>query len=125
MTVLLILALAIAIGLFVLVARSKKTEAPAEPGKCPSCGSDKICVYKRGYSILLGLASAVVLTLAFYVYMIVSSGYSELNEDAQNGFVIGLVAQTIWPVLVGLLCGFIGSGKLKAKCLSCGHKFFV
>lgn len=125
MTVVFILALVIAIGLFVLVARSKKTEAPAEPGKCPACGSDKLYVHKRGYSVLLGLVAAVVLTLAFYLYMIVSSGYAELGEVAQQGFVMGLVVQTIWPVLVGLLCGFIGSGRLKAKCLSCGHKFSV
>ena len=93
--------------------------------KCPVCGSLNTHVYRRGYSIGLGLLGAVALTLAYMIWMIIETDYANLSDAGQTGVVLGMQMQLIWPVVAGLLCGFIGKNEMRAKCLDCGKTFRV
>ena len=91
--------------------------------KCPACGGTNTHVYKRGYSLGLGLLGAVALTFAYMIWTIIRTDYSNLSEAGQTGVVIGMQFQLIWPVAAGLLCGLIGRNELRAKCRDCGKRF--
>ena len=98
-------------------------ETNEKGAKCPACGGTNTHIYRRGYSLGLGLLGAVAFTLAYMIWTIVRTDYANLSEAGQTGVVLGMQFQLIWPVVAGLLCGFIGKNELHGKCLDCGKKF--
>ena len=100
-------------------------ETNARGAKCPACQSTNTHIYKRGYSFLLGLLGAGAFTIAYLVWTIISTGYAELDEVAKTVVLLDIKFSLIWPVLLGLLCGFIGKNEMRAKCLDCGKTFRV
>lgn len=92
---------------------------------CPNCNSTNVVIYKRGYSLLLGLIWVPVFFFIYAAYWIVTSGYAHEDTTTQNLMFALARGRLITAGLLGLLMGFIGKNELRGKCLDCGKKFRV
>lgn len=92
--------------------------------KCPRCSSTNVYVSKRGYSIWLGLLGAVIVFFVYSIWWIQASGYiNETNEFVKSIMLAGIKNELLFFTALGLLAGFVGRGRVNAKCLNCGHTF--
>lgn len=119
--------LAIVLGIYISIRSKAPVKRDGEVGTCPVCGSDKIHIHKRGYSIGLGLVLALILTVFYFAVSIFTTArsgiYLTLDEDGQFVRSATMLFGGIVPIVLGLLLGFAGSGSLRGKCLSCGKDF--
>lgn len=98
-------------------------ETTEKGARCPKCGGTNTHVYRRGYSVGLGLLGAVALVFIFMAWTILSSDYLHADEVVKTVVVLEFRSRLVWPLAIGLLCGFIGKNELRGKCLDCGKKF--
>jgi len=70
---------------------------------CPKCYSTSVQTSIRGYSPLSGFFGAL-----FFGFF---------------GSFLGIIG-IISGIIIGILCGFSGSKKVRITCLKCGHKFY-
>lgn len=92
--------------------------------RCPQCHSTNVLVSKRGYSVWLGLLGSVVVFIAYVKWWIAKSGYlDQTDEFVKNAMINNVENELLFFTALGLLAGFIGKGRVEAKCLTCGHTF--
>lgn len=71
--------------------------------KCPKCGSHNVVASRRGYSIGLAL-------------LCVAATYVIISHSLLLFFAVPIL-------LLSLLWGFSGAGKIKLTCVDCGHSW--